>query len=88
MKTIKRRVEEELAAGNIGCNKNCAYHPSHFRGQNCTFCYCPFYPCEDPRNGYFVKNTKIGDIWSCEDCLFIHRNETVEFALPRIKEKG
>ncbi len=87
MKTIKKRVEDELAAGNIGSNYQCPYHPAHFKGQNCTFCYCPFYPCEDERNGHFIRNTKIGDIWSCEDCLFIHRDRTVEYALPRILDR-
>ena len=88
MKTIKKRVEDELAAGNIRSNRECPYHPSHFKGQNCTFCYCPFYPCEDERNGHYIRGTKIGDIWSCEDCLFIHRDRTVEYALPRILERG
>lgn len=88
MKTIKKRVEDELIAGNIHSNRECPYHPSHFKGQNCTFCYCPFYPCEDERNGHYIRGTKIGDIWSCEDCLFIHRDRTVEYALPRILEKG
>ncbi|MBQ1463113.1 MAG: cobyric acid synthase, partial [Candidatus Methanomethylophilus sp.] len=87
MKTIKKRVEDEIIAGNIGSNRECPYHPAHFKGQNCSFCYCPFYPCEDERNGHYIRGTKIGDIWSCEDCLFIHRDRTVEYALPIIRER-
>ncbi|MCQ2084578.1 MAG: cobyric acid synthase [archaeon] len=87
MKCIKKKVAEELEAGNIRMNHSCPYHPSHFVGQNCTFCYCPFYPCEDPRFGHFIETGRPDKVWSCEECLFIHRHFLVEFALPKIKER-
>ena len=54
MDCIKKKVNEELKAGWIGPNLQCDYHPSHFTGQDCTFCYCPFYPCEDTDLGDFI----------------------------------
>ena len=47
MDCIKKKVNEELEQGWIGCNKACEYNPCHFTGQDCTFCFCPFYPCND-----------------------------------------
>nr|WP_269850484.1 cysteine-rich small domain-containing protein [Methanosarcina horonobensis] len=34
----------------MGGRKTCEYYPCHFEGQNCTFCFCPFYPCENEKN--------------------------------------
>ncbi|HCX89553.1 MAG: hypothetical protein COW04_13340 [Deltaproteobacteria bacterium CG12_big_fil_rev_8_21_14_0_65_43_10] len=40
--------------------------------EDCTFCYCPFYPCgEESTGGKWIR----GAIWSCEDCNWIHRSE-------------
>ena len=88
MRNIVKIVEQEIERGNIHCNKECEYHPAHFTGQNCSFCYCPFYPCEDPDLGENIKSRHGGDIWSCSDCLFIHRNEVVAFIFEKIKELG
>ena len=51
MRNIVKVVAQEIERGNIGSNHECPYHPAHFTGQNCSFCYCPFYPCEDPDLG-------------------------------------
>ena len=84
MDCIKKKVNEELKAGWIGPNLKCDYHPSHFSGQDCTFCYCPFYPCEDTDLGDFIVGRHGQKIWNCSDCLFIHRTPVVKFVLSEI----
>lgn len=88
MKCIKNRVRKEVERGCIGPDLSCPYHPSHFIGQECTFCYCPFYPCRDPLLGKSIISKRGGDIWDCSDCLFIHRTEPVEFIMNEIRERG
>jgi len=44
--------------------------------KNCKFCYCPFYPCvEGSTGGKWIKDK---GVWSCEDCEWIHNDDTVE----------
>lgn len=88
MDSIKAKVSREIAAGDIGPDRKCPYHPCHFRGQNCSFCYCPFYPCGDEDLGHFVSSRRGERIWSCDDCLFCHRDGVVAFAYGRIRELG
>lgn len=61
--------------GVEGPNLACEYYPCHSHPQNCTFCYCPFYPCGDPSTGgHWIKEK---GVWSCEGCMWIHEDETV-----------
>lgn len=59
-----------------GPNYECEYYPCHVYGQYCDFCYCPFYPCGDGSTG--GKWIKGKDIWSCEDCTWIHSKDAIE----------
>ncbi|MDR1721426.1 MAG: precorrin-3B C(17)-methyltransferase [Methanobrevibacter sp.] len=69
----------------IGANKDCEYYPCHsMSNQQCDFCYCPFYPCADGSTG--GKWIKSKNIWSCQDCNWIHEKVTVECLKPKIKE--
>ena len=88
MDCIKKKVNEELKAGWIGPNLQCDYHPSHFTGQDCTFCYCPFYPCEDTDLGDFIVGRRGQRIWNCSDCLFIHRTPVVKYVLSEVERLG
>lgn len=88
MENILKKVEEEIAAGDIGTNTGCPYNPCHFSGQNCSFCFCPFYPCGDTDLGYDVVSRHGKPVWSCEDCLFCHRPEVVAFTFSKIRELG
>lgn len=88
MKCIKSKVRKEVERGCIGPNTDCPYYPSHFIGQDCTFCFCPFYPCEDPTLGKFIASRRGGDIWDCSDCLFIHRSDVAEFVMNEIRKRG
>ncbi|MCE5296785.1 MAG: cobyric acid synthase [Euryarchaeota archaeon] len=72
------KVREELAKGDIGENRQCEYYPCHFDGQNCSLCFCPFYPCNDPALGTMVESKKGGMIWSCEGCFWTHRQDVVK----------
>lgn len=87
MKNIKAKVAAEIEHGDIGSDMTCSYNPCHFKGQNCTFCYCPFYPCEDSRFGRTVQG-KNGAVWSCEECLFIHRDPLVKDVMETIRKEG
>ncbi len=88
MECIKKKVNEELRAGWKGSDTSCEYHPCHFSGQDCTFCYCPFYPCGDEDLGSWTAGRRGDRIWNCSDCLFIHRTPVCRFAMERFRELG
>jgi len=60
-------------------NNSCAYFPCHAGLEDCTFCYCPFYPCLNNRLGEYVFSKKTNRrIWSCQDCSWIHQKNVVD----------
>ncbi len=72
---MRERTLKELFQVLSGVEKgNCEYYPCHFEGQNCDFCYCPFYPCLIHETGGYLK----GKVWSCQNCDFIHRKDVAE----------
>ena len=85
MDCIKAKVNEEIEKGWTGPNRSCDYYPCHFEGQDCTFCFCPFYPCEDESLGSFLIGKRGNRIWNCTDCLLIHRTEVCKFIASEIK---
>ena len=81
--------EKYLAGEGVeGPNLSCEYYPCHSHPQNCTFCYCPFYPCGDQSTGgHWIKEK---GVWGCEDCKWIHEDKTVQCIrgkLPSIVQK-
>lgn len=58
--------------------EGCPYHPCHFEGQRCDYCYCPFYPCLDPGLGQWVESRNGGRVWNCAACTLLH--------IPRVAE--
>ena len=70
-----------------GLNKNCNYYPCHSKLEDCTWCYCPFYPCEDETLGGYIKR-KGEKIWSCENCAWIHHKNVAQEVLNKIKWLG
>ena len=67
-------MKKKIIKNNININKriSCQYYPCHFPNQDCTFCYCPYYPCLDERTKgkyVFKDNSKV---WSCSNCKIIH----------------
>lgn len=60
-------------------NKACSFFPCHKGIEDCTFCYCPFYPCLNNALGRYVYSDKIKEnIWSCQDCAWIHKRRVTE----------
>lgn len=83
---IKNRVNKEIERGCIGPDRSCEYYPCHYDGMDCTFCYCPFFPCRDERFGKYVENPKLGPVWDCSDCLMIHDHDVCEHSIDRMRE--
>lgn len=72
-------------------NKACKFFPCHIGLEDCTFCYCPFYPCRDENLGGYIYSAKSDKkIWSCESCVWIHKRKVTEdiFTLIRRNESG
>lgn len=68
-------------------NTACAYFPCHKGLQDCTFCYCPFYPCLNDKLGKYVFIRKTASrVWSCKDCSYIHRRIVVDSILKSIRK--
>ena len=40
-----KQTIECASSGKPACRNTCQYYPCHFHNQDCTFCFCPFYPC-------------------------------------------
>ncbi|MCL2318005.1 MAG: cobyric acid synthase [Methanomassiliicoccaceae archaeon] len=87
MDNITKKVKEEIERGWIGPDKTCEYHCCHFKGQDCTFCYCPFYPCNDTDLGQNIVSKRGSDVWDCSPCLLIHRQNVGHFVMSEIKKR-
>lgn len=58
--------------------RKCKYYPCHFEDQDCTYCFCPFYPCEDETKGGFIVGKTGKNVWTCINCEEVHNLEIVE----------
>jgi len=85
-------LSSQMERGLIGSNTECAHYPCHHPGQNCTFCFCPLYPCLDPELGEYVTSRRTGGrVWSCQGCLWIHRDDvsgSLFKMMPEVGEHG
>ncbi len=63
-----------------GLDTNCDYLPCHIGLEDCTFCYCPIYQCNDTQTGGFEKlHSRTGKpVWACSSCIFPHITENAE----------
>ncbi len=88
MENLKSMIMRVLSEGLKGPNRDCRYYPCHFDGQDCTWCYCPFYPCMDRRmGGYMTKSERTGgDVWSCMNCTWIHEPKAAKRILEELKK--
>lgn len=70
--------------GILRINQNCPHYPCHKDLEDCTFCYCPFYPCENTEYGgkylTIYQGTTKTKIWDCSDCNIVHKKEFVDTA--------
>ena len=88
-KSELQHVIEKASEEGIGGRKTCEYYPCHFEGQNCTFCFCPFYPCENERTGgKWIESSRGGKVWSCVDCHLVHKKETAQKILDCLMQEG
>ncbi|WP_406662558.1 threonine-phosphate decarboxylase CobD [Methanolobus sp. ZRKC3] len=86
---LAENIEKAANCGRMGSNLECDYYSCHFEGQDCTFCFCPFYPCEDERTGgQWIDSSSGGKVWSCLYCSMIHKPEVVEKILAILVEEG
>lgn len=83
---LSREFYERFLGGDIveGPNLGCDYYPCHQEGENCTFCYCPFYPCGDSSTG--GRWIKEKGVWSCEACTWIHKDKTAQCIMDKFPE--
>jgi threonine-phosphate decarboxylase len=79
----EKEIEEALTRGVAARSRiDCEYYPCHFEGQDCTFCFCPFYPCKEKKTGgEFVQRSTGGTVWSCAGCNLMHRVDISEKVL-------
>lgn len=88
----REKLEETLEQGpeRVAATRGtCGYYPCHFSGQDCTFCFCPFYSCGDERTGGKWINSAIGGkVWSCEHCTLLHQPRVAEKVLDVLMEEG
>ena len=73
-----------------GLDKECDYLPCHEGLEDCTFCYCPFYPCYETNTGGFEKISSRTDkpIWACSSCILNHKTENAKRILEGLLEFG
>jgi Zn-finger protein len=84
-----QHVIEKASEEGIGGRKTCEYYPCHFEGQNCTFCFCPFYPCENEKTGgKWIQSSRGGKLWSCVDCHLVHKKEIAQQILDCLMQEG
>lgn len=83
---LKKVLEDKKI---VGPDETCDYYPCHFTGQDCTWCFCPFYPCEDEQTGGECVIRKDGSrIWDCSECYWIHNAEVANALLERFEALG
>jgi len=73
-----------------GLDSMCKYCPCHEGLEDCTFCYCPFYPCNDSlTGGMLVTNKNTGKpVWSCSKCIFPHKSKNAQEILSGLVKMG
>ncbi|MCL2550044.1 MAG: aminotransferase class I/II-fold pyridoxal phosphate-dependent enzyme [Methanimicrococcus sp.] len=86
---LKSAVTTHKSGQQQNKRETCEYYPCHFSGQDCTFCYCPFYPCGDDRGGgKCIQSSKGGQVWSCAGCYIPHIPSVVERMMEGLLADG
>ncbi len=82
----EKEISRSLERGVIARSRiDCEYYPCHIEGQDCTFCFCPFYPCGDVRTGgELLRRATGGTVWSCAKCSIIHRGDIADEVLKAL----
>jgi threonine-phosphate decarboxylase len=86
---LHENIKVAAKDGRKGSNIDCDYYPCHFEGQDCTFCFCPFYPGEDSRTGgNWIESSSGGQVWSCLNCTIVHEEKIVDDLLSVFIAEG
>jgi len=83
----REKLEQTIENGGATAEGrgSCEYYPCHFKGQDCTFCFCPFYPCQnEATGGKYIESSAGGRVWSCEHCNLLHRPEIAKRVLDAL----
>ena len=61
-------------------NRHCICFPCHDESklQDCTFCFCPLYPCKNEKLGKYLSVPHEGLVWDCSNCTWPHEKERVD----------
>ncbi|HID17437.1 TPA: hypothetical protein EYP26_03995 [Candidatus Bathyarchaeota archaeon] len=91
IKAAVKDINRALRSGRLrGPDVSCEYYPCHFPGQDCTWCFCPFYPCGDPSAG--GKTKRLGGtrrlVWDCSRCSWIHEPKVAMEVLKGVLTLG
>jgi Zn-finger protein len=83
----------EINDNNYRLNKACKFYPCHKNLEDCTFCYCPFYACENLKRGRYISryiinlnNNNNNPIWDCSNCEWIHKKSTVDKIFEELRQ--
>ena len=68
--------------------EKCPWYPCHKELETCNMCFCIFYPCEDENLGEYRTSRKGEKVWSCMDCSWIHREDTMNALREFMKEEA
>jgi len=61
---------------------SCERFPCHYPEQDCSLCFCPFFPCRDERTGGGERDGS----WCCEGCRIVHQKEVAEMVLDALMQ--
>jgi Zn-finger protein len=88
LETAVKHINKVLKEKYIGSDRECEHYPCHFEGQDCAWCFCPFYPClDDLTGGRFVISKKSNKkVWSCIDCSWIHEPKNSKAVLEELRK--
>ncbi|MEE8168883.1 MAG: cysteine-rich small domain-containing protein [Candidatus Hydrothermarchaeales archaeon] len=85
----KKHINDVLGSRKLtGSNQNCLNYSCHFEGQDCTWCYCPLYPCLYDKNGGYIISGTGRRIWDCSSCTVVHEGETAKKMLTVLRKSG
>lgn len=84
---ITKQTNKILREGKLtGANRECEHYPCHNLSEiDCTFCFCPFYPCNDNLTGGEMVTTENGKVvWGCKKCTWIHKPKVAKKVLNEL----
>lgn len=66
--------------------EKCPYYPCHKGLEDCTYCYCPIYPCKHKEFGEWIGKEN-GKVWDCSKCLIFHKTKITQLLMPLPQHK-